>query len=56
MALLVHLGLASYWRGTICSPLIASWEIFIGKYQLRIEITLFNLGGKHHFFADRVVE
>ncbi len=51
-ALLVHLGLASYWRGTICSPLIASWERFIGKYQLKIQTTLFKLGGKQHLFLQ----
>jgi hypothetical protein len=50
--LLVHLGLASYWRGTICSPLVASWERFIGEYQLRIEITMFKLGGKQHLFLQ----
>jgi hypothetical protein len=48
----VHLGLASFWRGTICSPLIASWERFIGEYQLRIEITLFKLGGKQRLFLQ----
>jgi hypothetical protein len=42
-ALLVHFGLASYWRGTVCSPLIASWERFIGKYQLKIEATQFKI-------------
>jgi hypothetical protein len=49
-------GLVSYWHDTICSPLIASWERFIGEYQLKIQTTLFKLGGKQFFFADRVME
>jgi hypothetical protein len=39
--MLVHLGLATYWGGKICTPLIASWERFIGEYQLNVEVTRF---------------
>jgi hypothetical protein len=51
-ALLVHFGLASYWHGTICSPLIASWERFIGEYQLKIEATQFKIRGKQRLFLQ----
>ncbi len=48
----MHLGLGSNWHGTICSPLIASRERFIGKYQLKIQKTLFKLGGKQCLFLQ----
>jgi hypothetical protein len=44
--MLVHLGLATYWRGKICTPLMASWERFIGEFQLNVEVTRFKIGAR----------
>jgi hypothetical protein len=48
--LLVDLGLAYYWQGTSCTPLIASWERFIGEYQLKVEVTHFKVGSRQRLF------
>ncbi len=50
--LLVDLGLAYYWRGTSCTPLIASWERFIGEYQLKVEVTHFKIGTRQRLFLQ----
>jgi len=47
---LVDLGLAYYWRGTSCTPLIASWERYIGEYQLKVEVTHFKVGSRQRLF------
>jgi hypothetical protein len=48
--MLVHLGLATYWQGKICTPLMASRERFIGKYQLKVEVTQFKIGTRKRLF------
>ena len=51
-ALLVHLGLASYWHGTLCSPYQAAWERFIGEFKLKVEVSAFKLAWKQRYFVQ----
>ena len=51
-AILVHLGLASYWCGTVCSPYQAAWERFIGKFKLKVEVSAFKLARKQRYFVQ----
>jgi len=51
-AILVHLGLASYWRGTVCSPYQAAWERFTGEFKLKVNVLAFKLAWKQRYFVQ----